>query len=1067
MQTGHLGEFFTALAMASAAVSSISFFVAEKSDTIEKNKWEKLAKGGWWAHILGVLGVIITLFYLIYSHDYRYHYVWEHSSNELPIHFMISCYWEGQEGSFLLWIFWHSVLGSILIIRAGEWRNLVLSVIASVQMILCTMILGTYYPELGVKSFYILAMCLPALVFAYPFLRSRSSELRSDIPATELQTTGTQTFALASILLTLCGIVLTLRNQAGFSTFWSWKQAFSSLSGGIFALFVCAILAYTLYYLYLLLERKLQVVEVFAGAAVLAFGVLGMYFEASAWKIGSTPFMMLKDAMANAPIFKAQPDFTPTNGTGLNPLLQNYWMVIHPPTLFLGFASTIVPFAYVIAALIKGKYTEWINPARPWLLFSVMILGIGIIMGGYWAYETLNFGGYWNWDPVENASFVPWLTGIASLHTLLIFQKAKTHLRLSMILVVTTFMLVLYSTFLTRSGILGETSVHTFTDLGLSGQLLLLVFVYLIPVTLTFYLRWKQIPTKEDTSSLWTAEFLLFLGSLVFIFSAAEICFSTSLPVFNKIFGTHIAPPAKIQLFYYKWNVYFAIAFGVLSGIAQFTWWWKAGNKKLSDAIFRPFAFAAVLTSAVIIALAYYQRDFAFHTEFAKLIEKGGIIGYIEWAILGNAEKVLFLSSLFAIAANLDILIGHLKKNTKGLKFIGGTLTHIGFALMLIGMLFSSGYDRVISKNLTPADLEGFKGDEQNDNVLLPAATNRQMLGWNARYLGKKQAEKPLSNFQLIEETAETFKIKFNDKEGETFAMEMPRNVFQMNSEQSKANQAKEKTSKGALPANNNGAHGEKGGDMPDAAHQKSAVVGNAINMQFVQDFIDKNLEYLKPQLINNRTKFKIALNPLADSTKAFVLSPESEVNQEMNSILSHPSRKIFWDKDVYVHVSSIPNPKDVQVEPKYYGLDMQIGQTDTVGQNLVTLMSLVNLTEQALQSQPDIELAVGANVKISPISKPDSIYEAHPVYVIDKSRKVSMVESNVPSLGLKFAFVKIDTENKRLTLQVEAQPIENDWIVIKAIEKPFINFLWLGTFILTAGFLVAIYRRRSERKIL
>ena len=188
---------------------------------------------------------------------------------------------------------------------------------------------------------------------------------------------------------------------------------------------------------------------------------------------------MLRDAVT-APIFQLNPDFIPENGTGLNILLQNYWMVIHPPTLFLGFSICLIPFAYAISALRLSDFRGWILPTKKWLIYSIIVLGIGIMMGAYWAYETLNFGGYWNWDPVENAVYVPWLFLVASLHSIILAQKNKNYIKTSLILSIISFILILYSTFLTRSGILGDSSVHSFTDLGLSGQLLIYLFSFII-----------------------------------------------------------------------------------------------------------------------------------------------------------------------------------------------------------------------------------------------------------------------------------------------------------------------------------------------------------------------------------------------------------------------------------------------------------------------------------------------------------------------------------------------------------------------------------------------------------
>src|SRR5258706_1815373 len=154
-------------------------------------------------------------------------------------------------------------------------------------------------------------------------------------------------------------------------------------------------------------------------------------------------------------------------------------MLIHPPVLFMGFASTIVPFAFVIAGLWTKKFSEWTKAALPWALFSAAGLGVGIMMGARWAYESLTFGGYWAWDPVENASLVPWLVMIAGIHTLLIYNHTGYSLRSTYMFFLLSFGFSLYSTFLTRSGILGETSVHAFTDLGMNVQLYLLLYLFI------------------------------------------------------------------------------------------------------------------------------------------------------------------------------------------------------------------------------------------------------------------------------------------------------------------------------------------------------------------------------------------------------------------------------------------------------------------------------------------------------------------------------------------------------------------------------------------------------------
>ncbi|MEZ4849384.1 MAG: cytochrome c biogenesis protein CcsA [Bacteroidia bacterium] len=647
---GNTGEWFTALAFGSAFVALWSFLMAERETDLEKQSWERLGVAGFATHILSILGIIGTLFYLIYTHKYEYHYVWSHSSNELPVYYMISCFWEGQEGSFLLWCFWHSILGGMLLFNKGPWRNLVIAVIASIELILSSMLLGVYINASWISGIFLLMVLLPAVYMGMQYFNRRN----------ELPMNGI--FHLASGFMAAGFAILLFRGQLGAGANYILLGLPNSLDSTVFFLFGKFVLAYAIGYLIYLYQisktDQVPIIEILSGAVLIGIVMVGMGTEPGLWKLGSSPFTLLKSVFPDEAVYTQNPDFIPSNGNGLNPLLQNYWMVIHPPTLFLGFAATVVPFAFVIAGLIKGQYHQWIKPALPWMAFSVMILGVGIIMGGYWAYETLNFGGYWNWDPVENSSLVPWLCGVASLHAMLIYRKTKAYLKLTMLMIIGTFLLVLYSTFLTRSGILGETSVHTFTDLGLSGQLLVLVLSYVGLVFVLMLFRWNKIPQRADESSVWSAEFMLFTGTLVFLFSSLVIAFSTSLPVFNNLFGSNLAPPADIQEFYYTWNVWFAILFGILSGLGQFLWWRISRKKSVSEALFIPFLLTMISGSGIIIALALNGMDFAYDKEFAEMISAsqldqlgsiGKLFAYLKYGILTVADELLLFSALFAI----------------------------------------------------------------------------------------------------------------------------------------------------------------------------------------------------------------------------------------------------------------------------------------------------------------------------------------------------------------------------------------------------------------------------------
>jgi cytochrome c-type biogenesis protein CcmF len=164
-----------------------------------------------------------------------------------------------------------------------------------------------------------------------------------------------------------------------------------------------------------------------------------------------------------------------------------------------------------------------------------MILGMGIIMGAYWAYVTLNFGGYWNWDPVENAVYVPWLILVASIHTMITFKKSSTALKTSIVLVIMTFILVLYATFLVRSGVLGDSSVHSFTDLGLSGQLLIYLLFFSFVAIFLAARAWKHIPTSEKEASVYSREFWVFIGATTLSLMAFQVIVPTSIPVWNAV----------------------------------------------------------------------------------------------------------------------------------------------------------------------------------------------------------------------------------------------------------------------------------------------------------------------------------------------------------------------------------------------------------------------------------------------------------------------------------------------------------------------------------------------------
>lgn len=435
-------------------------------------------------------------------------------------------------------------------------------------------------------------------------------------------------------------------------------------------------------------EAPIMTVLAFAQVC-LATMVLGMYIGDT--MIGSNPFLLVREKFADAPVF-SRADYLSLpqmqDGQGLNQLLQNYWNVIHPPILFLGFASTILPFAFAIAGLWKKDFTGWTRIALPYALFSTGILGLGIMMGGAWAYESLTFAGYWAWDPVENASLVPWLILVAGIHTQVVYNATGHSLRATYLFFLLGFIMILFSTFLTRSGVLGDSSVHSFTDLGMNTQLLLFLLVFTLPGLALFAYRFKgipHIPKEEETSS---REFWMFIGSLVLFLSAAVITWQNSFnPIYNKITGQNTAAPEDIEFSYNKIQIFVAIVIGALTAVAQYLKYKKTAGGWLRK-IAVPTAIAAVITVLFFVfsGLEYDKKGIGFQA----------------------AIHLAFFTSVYALVTNLAyIWIGINGK----LKAAGGSITHVGFALSLVGILISSSNKKVLSYNTTGINL---KWDERS-----------------------------------------------------------------------------------------------------------------------------------------------------------------------------------------------------------------------------------------------------------------------------------------------------------------------------------------------------------------
>lgn len=613
---GNLGHFFVVFSFCASILAFVSYFAAEFSKDNEKEKsWKRLARIAFISHGSAVLGIFVLLFIMILKHMFEYHYAWRHSSTELPLKYIISSFWEGQEGSFLLWQFWLVVQGFVGIKVLKNYENPVMGFVSLTQVFLGSMVIGIY---------------------------------------------------------------------------------------------------------------------------------LGHYH------MGSSPFTLLRNEMANAPIFQ-RPDYLSyiKDGNGLNPLLQNYWMTIHPPVLFCGFASVTIPFAFAISSLLRKDWDGWVKPVLPWTLFSVAVLGTGILMGGAWAYESLSFGGFWAWDPVENMSFVPWLMVVAGLHMLLVYRYTKHSIVSTYVFFILAFGLVLYSTYLTRSGRLGETSVHSFTDEGLEPQLLAYLSFFLVLGFTLLFIRVikKQIPTPQREEDLSSREFWMFIGTLVLLLSAIQMTFTTSIPVWNLVFHDQlhlikdkIAPPENVIEHYNAIQIWLGILAGILTGLVQFLAY-KTG-KIPSSAKWGVYSFGASIVIAIIIALA-------LHIDFTQqhIIDRTDLAAwaYVKFPFLSSYFMFL-VAAVYAVLGNLAYLAFIIKGNAR---LIGGSVAHFGFGVFLLGALISQGEKQVISINRQGINYgKDFKDKEKLENILLMRDSTLVMGNYEVTYAGSKE-EKP-NHYYLV-----------------------------------------------------------------------------------------------------------------------------------------------------------------------------------------------------------------------------------------------------------------------------------------------------------------------------
>ena len=441
--------------------------------------------------------------------------------------------------------------------------------------------------------------------------------------------------------------------QAGSLLFWSWlMSAFASL---------VTLRKWDR-------DREFLPWVIFVACVTLAF-FLGMttFYE--------NPFKMFYQTSAGVDAYFFKPLggvlFTPENGNGLNPLLRHPGMIIHPPMLYLGFVSFVIPFAFAIAALITGRTDDrWIRLTRRWALWAWLFLTFGLVLGGRWAYDVLGWGGYWGWDPVEIAAFMPWLTGTAFLHSVMIQEKRGMLKHWNMLLVILTYDLVIFGTFLTRSGVLS--SVHAFAQSAIGPVFFAYIAItFVASVALVIY-RWGSLRAEAEMSSLLSREALFLFNNLLFM-SILVVCFwGVIYPLTSELFTG-----AKVTVgpaFYERANGPLFAGLLFLMGIAPLSAWGHSTLKTLGRAAWKPTIVAVVITAAL----------FAFYTQNVYALIGFFLVAFVILITLyeywrgARARQKSKGENIFTAIRNLT---------ARDRRRYGGYIVHLSIALMAIGVL--------------------------------------------------------------------------------------------------------------------------------------------------------------------------------------------------------------------------------------------------------------------------------------------------------------------------------------------------------------------------------------------
>ncbi len=384
--------------------------------------------------------------------------------------------------------------------------------------------------------------------------------------------------------------------------------------------------------------------------------------------------------------FAATPAPIPSDGPGPNPLLQNHiLMIVHPPMLYLGYVGMSVPFAMAVAALLRGQLgPTWLKPLRSWLLVPTAFLTLGIMLGGWWSYEVLGWGGYWAWDPVENASFLPWLTAIAALHSAIVQQRRGSLKAWTTILILITFLLTILGTFLTRSGVVN--SVHSFTQSPIGPLFLAFLGVCLGAVVILLAMRVDTLVSDPTEDSLFAREGAFLMNNLLLVALTFTVLVGTLFPIVAE--AVRDVKVSVGEPYFNRMSVPISFGLLMLMGIGPALPWGKANGAKVRRALLTPVP-AALVGLALTVLLG--GRD-------PNVLLTGALAGYALWVTGARGTEAMRRRKARGDSASAAVSRSVLRSP----RLLGAYTVHFGVIVTFVAIAISSNFQTSEEAVLAP-----------------------------------------------------------------------------------------------------------------------------------------------------------------------------------------------------------------------------------------------------------------------------------------------------------------------------------------------------------------------------